>query len=80
MKFICPLITVKDIDVSRKFYEDLLGQKVIRLYDPDAYIIEVGESMEHVCYRLSREGMSDMEIMESTMMPKAFVKAARDKY
>ena len=28
MKYICPLIVVKDIAVSRKFYEQVLGQKV----------------------------------------------------
>ena len=29
MKFKCPLIVVKDIKESRKFYEDILGQKAI---------------------------------------------------
>ena len=28
MKFICPLIAVKDIKISRDFYENLLDQKV----------------------------------------------------
>ncbi len=28
MKYICPLIVVKDITVSRNFYENILGQKV----------------------------------------------------
>lgn len=28
MKYICSLIVVKDINVSRHFYENILGQKV----------------------------------------------------
>lgn len=28
MKYICPLIVVKDIKISREFYENVLGQKV----------------------------------------------------
>ena len=29
MKFTCPLIVVEDMGISRKFYEEVLGQKVI---------------------------------------------------
>jgi len=29
MKFICPLIVVDDIGVSRRFYEEVLGQRVL---------------------------------------------------
>jgi len=32
MKFTCPLIVVKSIEKSRKFYEDVLGQKVVLDY------------------------------------------------
>ncbi|MBN1782999.1 VOC family protein [bacterium] len=28
MKFICPLIAVKDIHISRNFYENMLGQRI----------------------------------------------------
>ena len=28
MKYICPLIVVKDIEASRNFYENVLGQKL----------------------------------------------------
>lgn len=28
MKFVCPLIVVEDIKISRNFYENVLGQKV----------------------------------------------------
>jgi catechol 2,3-dioxygenase-like lactoylglutathione lyase family enzyme len=147
IKFICPLITVNNIGISRNFYETILNQKVkfdfganvtfhgdfsihldthsrslidnreivkggndfelyfeyenldefvetltenhvvlvhplreqpwkqkvVRFYDPDRHIIAVGESMEHVAYRLSTEGFSESEISKSIMMPVEFV-------
>ena len=53
-------------------------QKVIRFYDPDNNIIEIGESMEHVCNRLSREGKSDEEIAKLTSLPPKFVRNSLD--
>ena len=147
MKFICPLIVVNSIDVSRKFYEEILGQKVqfyfgenvsfesvfaihpsthyskpidnkpiskgsnnfelyfeydnldelvkrltdnhielvhplreqpwrqqvIRFYDPDFHIIEVGEPMENVCFRLFNEGLEIEQISTLTLLPVEFV-------
>ncbi len=147
MKYICPLITVSDIQRSRKFYEEILQQKVkydfgenitfhgdfaihldqhfeglidphkvtkggnnfelyfeldridekvellkehqvefvhelreqpwrqkvVRFYDLDRNIIELGESMEFLSYRLSKEGLSVEEICRITNMPEGFV-------
>lgn len=50
-------------------------QKVVRFYDPDHNIIEVGESMEYLSFRLSREGKSVEEISQITSMPGNFVVA-----
>lgn len=153
MKYICPLITVRDIKKSKTFYEDLLGlkilfdfgeniqfeggfsihlkqhfeniinkpirfgennielyfeynelesiheklkdksvqfvhdiieqpwrQKAFRFYDPDGYIIEIGESMNQVCVRLHKEGLNTMKISESTSMPIHFVEQAINDY
>ena len=55
-------------------------QRVVRFYDPDKNIIEVGESMEHVCFRLHKDGKSHEEIEAITMMPQAFIKEAIEKY
>ncbi len=49
-------------------------QKVIRFYDIDKNIVEIGESMEHVCKRLSSEGKSMEEIVTMTSMPSEFVR------
>lgn len=148
MKFVSPLIAVKDIAASRKFYEDLFdltvefdfgrnlsfvgglslqqdfdwltgidpesivyqphcfelyfeaddldafqtrldarpdirllhgiraydwGQRVLRLYDPDGHIIEVGERMEDAVKRFLREGMTIDQVAERSMMPRAFI-------
>ena len=150
LKFICPLIVVEDIERSRNFYEQLLGQRikfdfgqdvqfegdfsihlkshfqsllgdavrypvtkkahwgelffeldeldplyqrlqeagaafihaiqeqpwgqrVMRLYDPDGHIIEIGESMEAVVWRFYQQGLSLDLISEKSSMPPKFV-------
>ncbi len=149
MKFICPLIVVDDIEVSKKFYIEVLdqkitmdlganvtfaesfaiqskstwtefidkpaseiryqgndaelyfeapdfdasverlktcgvkyvhpvkeyawGQRVVRFYDPDMHIIEVGESMMNVCRRFKEQGMTVEEIVAKTMFPQEVV-------
>ncbi|WP_100488389.1 VOC family protein [Sporolactobacillus pectinivorans] len=52
------------------------GQKIVRFYDPDKNIIEVGESLEFLSFRLFEEGKSVEEISEITSMPNQFVKEA----
>lgn len=151
MKFTCPLIVVKDMGISRKFYEEVLGQKVIldfganitfagdfslqtretwaefiskreedikteannfelyfeeqdfdtfaaslrqtdvhylhdvkeypwgqrviRIYDPDMHIIEIGESMAAVVKRFLARGLSVEETAQRTQHPIEFVRA-----
>ncbi len=151
MKFMCPLIVVNDISVSRNFYEKVLnqkvildfganitfegnfalqsketwgdfidkteedikqnsnsfelyfeeeniddfierlknyadlqyvhgvkefpwGQRVIRFYDPDMHIIEIGESMVSVVKRFLNQGLSAEETAQRTQHPIEFVK------
>jgi catechol 2,3-dioxygenase-like lactoylglutathione lyase family enzyme len=52
------------------------GQRVIRFYDPDKHIIEVGESMTSVIRRFHDLGMSVDEIVERSQHPVEFVKDA----
>ncbi len=154
MKYICPLITVKNIALARNFYENILQQKVkydfgenvtfegdfaihlqshfqqlidnkeikstannfelyfeeddveslvnklkannvefvhelreqpwrqkvVRFYDLDKNIIEVGESLEHLVYRLHNEGMTTSEIVKTSNMPEEFVIYSIEKY
>ncbi|MBP1616166.1 MAG: glyoxalase/bleomycin resistance/dioxygenase family protein [Bacteroidetes bacterium] len=154
MKYICPLITVSDLKLSRDFYEKLLKQKVkydfgenvtfygdfaihlrshfkelidnreirqggnnfelyfeydnveqiveslkeenilfvheireqpwrqkvVRFYDPDKNIIEIGESIEHLAFRLQNEGLSIEQISETTNMSLDFVNESIKKF
>lgn len=50
------------------------GQRTIRLYDYDKYIIEVSESMESVAKRYLAQGLTVEETAERTMFPVEFVK------
>jgi catechol 2,3-dioxygenase-like lactoylglutathione lyase family enzyme len=45
------------------------GQRVIRFYDPDMHIIEVGESMETVVKRFITQGLSVEAIADRTQAP-----------
>ena len=50
------------------------GQRVMRFYDPDGYIIEVGEPLEFVVRRFASQGFSTEEISEKSSMPVEFVR------
>ncbi|MEN6341176.1 MAG: VOC family protein [Methanospirillum sp.] len=52
------------------------AQRVIRFYDPDGNLVEVGEAMDAVARRLAADGLSPEEVAARTLMPLAFVTAA----
>jgi catechol 2,3-dioxygenase-like lactoylglutathione lyase family enzyme len=68
------------VELVHSMREQPWRQRVVRFYDPDHHIIEVGESMEYLCYRLHLEGLSVEEITITSMMPEPFVQAAIQKY
>ncbi|MCI8731228.1 MAG: glyoxalase [Lachnospiraceae bacterium] len=45
------------------------GQRVIRIYDPDGHVIEVGEAMDYVIKRFYEAGMSLEAIAQKTQFP-----------
>lgn len=47
-----------DIDYVHPVKEHRWGQRVVRFYDPDRHIIEVGETMTAVCRRFLDSGMT----------------------
>lgn len=55
------------------------GQRVVRFYDPDGHIVEVGESMKAVCHRFLDEGMDIYEVAQKTRYPVGFVRACADR-
>ena len=50
------------------------GQRVVRFYDYDKYIVEVSESMESVARRYLAQGLTVEETAERTMFPIEYVK------
>ena len=46
------------------------GQKVIRFYDPDKHIVEVGETMESMVERLYKQGYSPKEMQKKVQYQK----------
>ncbi len=68
------------VELVHPMREQPWRQRVVRFYDPDRHIIEIGESMEFLCYRLHREALSSEVISQTTMMPEPFVKAGIEKY
>jgi hypothetical protein len=69
------LKSFKDIEYLHDIKEYNWGQRVIRFYDPDDHVIEVGESMTVVCRRFISQGMTIEETAQRTMFPVEFVKA-----
>ena len=51
------------------------GQRVVRFYDPDRHIIEVGENMKTVCRRFLDSGMTPEQTAERMDVPMKFVNA-----
>ncbi len=49
------------------------GQRVVRFYDPDRHIIEVGENMEMVCRRFLDTGMTAEEVAKRMDVPLKYV-------
>lgn len=53
--------------------EHAWGQRVVRFYDPDKHIIEVGENMKMVCKRFLDRGMTPEQVAKRMDVPIKFV-------
>lgn len=53
------------------------GQRVLRFFDPDGNLIELGESMRSVGLRYLAQGMSEEEVAQRTQHPIAVVRSWR---
>ena len=49
------------------------GQRVVRFYDPDGHIIEVGENMKTVCRRFLSSGLSPEQTARRMDVPLSYV-------
>ena len=64
-----------DVEYVHPVIEHTWGQRVVRLYDPDRHIIEVGEDMKAVCRRFLESGMTPEEVAKRMNVPMKFVNA-----
>ncbi len=72
--FLQKLKNIDSIEYIHGLKEQPWGQRVIRFYDPDMHIVDVGEPMESVVKRLLSEGSSVEETSKRTLMPEEFVR------
>lgn len=67
-------LSSKNIDYVHPALEHGWGQRVVRFYDPDKHIIEVGEILSAVCSRFASSGMDPSAIAARMEIPEAMVK------
>ena len=62
-----------DIEYVHPVKEHSWGQRVVRFYDPDRHIVEVGENIKSVCRRFLDSGMTPEQVSERMDVPVKFV-------
>lgn len=62
-----------DIEYVHPIKEHAWGQRVVRFYDPDQHIIEVGENLKAVCKRFFESGMTAQMVAQRMDVPLEFV-------
>ena len=72
-KFTKKLDRIENIRYVHPVIEHRWGQRVVRFYDPDNHIIEVGENIKVVCRRFLDQGMTVEEVAERMDVPIQFV-------
>lgn len=67
-----------NVSLVHPLKEHRWGQRVIRFYDPDEHIIEVGEPLEDVCLRFYLQGMTPEQIAVRMDVPVSLVEQWMD--
>ncbi|MDD4839481.1 MAG: glyoxalase [Clostridia bacterium] len=71
--FIEKLNTFSTIQYVHQVIEHSWGQRVVRFYDLDNHIIEVGENLKTVCKRFVDSGMTIKEVAKKMDIPEKFI-------
>ncbi len=79
MDAFCNHLKSFDICYVHELYEHRWGQRVIRFYDPDKHIIEVGEKLDAVVLRFIEQGLSPEQTAVSMDIPLVFVLSCLNK-
>jgi uncharacterized protein YlbG (UPF0298 family) len=70
---ICEKLKDENVEFVHELREQPWKQLVVRFYDPDKNIIEIGESMEHLVFRLHQQGNSAEDISKMTGLDTNFI-------
>ena len=70
----CERLADAGVRLVHPLIEHRWGQRVVRFYDPDGHIIEVGEKMDAVVRRFIHQGFSPEETSERMDVPLGFVR------
>jgi len=73
---ICEKLKAEKVEFVHELREQPWKQLVVRFYDPDQNIFEIGESMENLTVRLYKQNHSSDEIAKMTGLDKEFVESA----
>lgn len=73
MDAFCRHLKEFEIDYVHELFEHRWGQRVVRFYDPDKHIIEVGEKLEAVVDRFIKQGLTVEETAVRMDVPVDFV-------
>ena len=68
-------LKICEVEYVHPVKEHSWGQRVVRFYDPDKHIIEVGENMKAVCKRFLDSGMTPEQVAERMDVPMNFINA-----
>lgn len=71
--FIARLSACKEIDYVHPPMKHAWQQRVVRIYDPDGHLIEVGESMRRIARRFRDEGRPAGEIASIMHSPLSYI-------
>jgi len=71
---IVEILKSEEVEFVHELREQPWKQLVVRFYDPDKNIIEIGESLEYLTFRLYQQGNSFDEISKMTGLNIEFIK------
>jgi catechol 2,3-dioxygenase-like lactoylglutathione lyase family enzyme len=66
-------LKAEKVEFVHELQEQPWKQLVVRFYDPDKHIIEIGETMEYLSFRLYQQGNSFDEISKKTGLSREFI-------
>lgn len=73
--FAAKLAALTSVRIINPAEEQSWGQRIVRFWDPDGHVIEVGETLKAVCQRFLDQGMTIESIAQRMDVPVKAVNA-----